>query len=153
LNDLENDRRYRPENAMIEQLARILKIPADMLYFYAGRLPPQVDGYFDDGAIEARTGRMNSGTCDDGLMQMAHSIPELKYRLVRSRTSSHRLGVDYQPWLAAIPLSGDNRQKRAPSSGLRIVCDQREAETQAGSEACGARASVSLRSRQHGVGA
>jgi hypothetical protein len=61
LNDLENDRPYRPENAMIEQLARILKIPADMLYFYAGCLPPQVDGNFDDGAIEARTGRMNSG--------------------------------------------------------------------------------------------
>jgi transcriptional regulator with XRE-family HTH domain len=61
LNDLEHDRRYRPENAMIERLARILEIPADMLYFYAGRPPPQVDGILDDGAIEARTERMNSG--------------------------------------------------------------------------------------------
>jgi hypothetical protein len=61
LNDLEHDWRYPPENAMIERLARILEIPADMPYFYAGRLPPQVDGILDDGAIEARTERMNSG--------------------------------------------------------------------------------------------
>jgi hypothetical protein len=43
---------------MIEHLARILKIPADMLYFYSGRVPPQVDG-----------------SLDDALMQMAHANP------------------------------------------------------------------------------
>ena len=35
LNDLEDNRRYPPENEVIEQLAKILKISADVLYFYA----------------------------------------------------------------------------------------------------------------------
>jgi len=38
LNDLEHDRRYSPENEVIEQLAKILKISAAFLYFYARRL-------------------------------------------------------------------------------------------------------------------
>jgi transcriptional regulator with XRE-family HTH domain len=33
LNDLEHDRRYPPENAVIEQLAELLHISADVLYF------------------------------------------------------------------------------------------------------------------------
>ena len=39
LNDLEHDRRYPPEDAMIEQLAKILNLSSDVLYFYAKRYP------------------------------------------------------------------------------------------------------------------
>jgi hypothetical protein len=39
LNDLEHDRRYPPENSVIEQLGRILNLFSDVLYFYAKRLP------------------------------------------------------------------------------------------------------------------
>jgi hypothetical protein len=38
LNDLEFDRRLPPENAVIE-LAKILKLSPDILYFYAKRVP------------------------------------------------------------------------------------------------------------------
>ena len=53
LNDLEHGRRYPPENAVIEQLSKILNISADVLYFYASRVPVDVDGDLDDGTIEA----------------------------------------------------------------------------------------------------
>ena len=53
LNDLEHDRRYPPENAVIEQLAKILNISSGFLYFYARRLPANVEGDFEDGSIEA----------------------------------------------------------------------------------------------------
>ena len=53
LNDLEHDRRYPPENEVIEQLARILKISADVLYFYARRMPGDIMRDFDEGSIEA----------------------------------------------------------------------------------------------------
>jgi len=52
LNDLEHDRRYPPENAVIEQLAKILRISADILYFYAKRLPKDVEGDADDSQVE-----------------------------------------------------------------------------------------------------
>jgi transcriptional regulator with XRE-family HTH domain len=39
LNDLEHDRRYPPEDAVIEQLAKILQRSPDVLYFYAKRVP------------------------------------------------------------------------------------------------------------------
>ena len=39
LNDLEHDRRYLLEDAVIEQLTKILNISADVLYFYARRVP------------------------------------------------------------------------------------------------------------------
>ena len=39
LNDLEHDRRYPPEDAMVEQLAKILRLSADVLYFYANGCP------------------------------------------------------------------------------------------------------------------
>ncbi len=42
LNDLEHDRRYPPENAVIEQLAKILNLSSDVLYFHAKRVPPDV---------------------------------------------------------------------------------------------------------------
>ena len=52
LNDLEHDRRYPPENAVIEQLARILNLSADVLYFYAKRVPPDVRRDATDSEIE-----------------------------------------------------------------------------------------------------
>src|SRR5216683_5945795 len=51
LNDLEHDRRYPPENAVIEQLAELLHISADILYFYARRVPGDISGDFDDNVI------------------------------------------------------------------------------------------------------
>jgi hypothetical protein len=36
--DLEHDRRYPPENAVIQQLAKILNLSPDVLYFYAKRI-------------------------------------------------------------------------------------------------------------------
>lgn len=53
LNDLEHNRRYPPENEVIEQLAKILKISADVLYFYARRLPRDLMHDFEDCRIEA----------------------------------------------------------------------------------------------------
>jgi transcriptional regulator with XRE-family HTH domain len=52
LNDLEHDRRYPPENVIIEQLAKILKISADVLYFYAKRLPKDVERDAQDSQVE-----------------------------------------------------------------------------------------------------
>ena len=52
MNDLEHDRRYPPENAVIDQLARILKISSDVLYFYAKRLPSDVARGADDAQVE-----------------------------------------------------------------------------------------------------
>jgi transcriptional regulator with XRE-family HTH domain len=52
LNDLEHDRRYPPENVVIEQLARILGISADVLYFYAKRLPKDIEHDADDSQVE-----------------------------------------------------------------------------------------------------
>ena len=37
---------------MIEQLAKILGISADVLYFYAKRLPKDVEGDADDSQVE-----------------------------------------------------------------------------------------------------
>lgn len=53
LNDLEHDRRYPPENEVIEQLARILKVSADVLYFYAKRVPGDVSRAAADSEVEA----------------------------------------------------------------------------------------------------
>jgi hypothetical protein len=53
LNDLEHDPRNPPENAVIEQLAEILHISADVLYFYARLVPGDISGDFDDNVIEA----------------------------------------------------------------------------------------------------
>lgn len=41
LNDLKHDRRCPPENAVIEQLAKILNLPSGPL-FYATRMPPDL---------------------------------------------------------------------------------------------------------------
>lgn len=53
LNDLEHDRRYPPGNAVIEQIAKILNISADVLYFYARRLRVDIEEDLDDSAIAA----------------------------------------------------------------------------------------------------
>lgn len=53
LNDLEHDRRYPPENEVIEQLAKILNLSADVLYFYAKRVPADVTWDADDTEVEA----------------------------------------------------------------------------------------------------
>lgn len=53
LNDLEHDRRYPPENPVIDQLASILNTSRDVLYFYAKRLPPDVRYDVTDGQVDA----------------------------------------------------------------------------------------------------
>lgn len=53
LNDLEHDRRYPPENEVIEQLAKILKLSPDVLYFYAKRVPADVSRDAGDSEVEA----------------------------------------------------------------------------------------------------
>jgi transcriptional regulator with XRE-family HTH domain len=53
LNDLEHDRRYPPEDPVIEQLATILNLSSDVLYFYARRVPPDVRHDATDGEVEA----------------------------------------------------------------------------------------------------
>ncbi len=52
LSDLEHDRRYPPENVVIEQLAKFLRISADVLYFYAKRLPKDVELDANDTQVE-----------------------------------------------------------------------------------------------------
>src|SRR5713101_7901411 len=42
LNAVEHDHRYPPEDHLIEQLAKILGISADVLYFHANRQPADV---------------------------------------------------------------------------------------------------------------
>jgi transcriptional regulator with XRE-family HTH domain len=53
LNDLEHDRRYPPEDAMIEQLAKILNLSSDVLYFYAKRVPADLRRDAEDSEVEA----------------------------------------------------------------------------------------------------
>jgi transcriptional regulator with XRE-family HTH domain len=52
LNDLEHDRRYPPENGVIDELANILEMSADVLYFYAKRLPSDVTRDANDSQVE-----------------------------------------------------------------------------------------------------
>jgi transcriptional regulator with XRE-family HTH domain len=42
LNAVEHDHRYPPEDYLIEQMAKIVGISADVLYFHANRQPPDV---------------------------------------------------------------------------------------------------------------
>jgi transcriptional regulator with XRE-family HTH domain len=56
LNDLEHERRYPPEDATIEQLAKILNLSSDVLYFYAKRVPPDVRRDATDDEVEAAYG-------------------------------------------------------------------------------------------------
>jgi transcriptional regulator with XRE-family HTH domain len=42
LNAVEHDHRYPPEDYLIEQIAKIVGVSADVLYFHANRHPPDV---------------------------------------------------------------------------------------------------------------
>ncbi len=42
LNDLEHDRRNPPSDHILQQLADVLDIPRDFLYFQAGEMPPEL---------------------------------------------------------------------------------------------------------------
>jgi len=53
LNDLKHDRRYPPEDAVIDQLAKILNFSRDGLCFYAKRVPPDVGRGATDSEVEA----------------------------------------------------------------------------------------------------
>jgi len=53
LNDLEHDRRYPPENAVIDQLAKILGVSADVLYFHANRLSDDLNRAGDGADVQA----------------------------------------------------------------------------------------------------
>jgi transcriptional regulator with XRE-family HTH domain len=53
LNAVEHDHRYPPEDHLIEQLAKILGISADVLYFHANRHPADVKGEVDQDRVEA----------------------------------------------------------------------------------------------------
>lgn len=53
LNDLEHDRRYPPENSVIDQLAKILGVSADVLYFHANRLSEDLNRAADGADVQA----------------------------------------------------------------------------------------------------
>jgi transcriptional regulator with XRE-family HTH domain len=52
LSAAEHDRRYRPSNELIKQLAEIVGISADILYFYVGRLPPDITHQVENRRVE-----------------------------------------------------------------------------------------------------
>ena len=53
LNAVEHDHRYPPEDYLIEQMAKIVGISADVLYFHANRHPADVKGEVDQDRVEA----------------------------------------------------------------------------------------------------
>jgi transcriptional regulator with XRE-family HTH domain len=53
LNAVEHDHRYPPEDRVIEQLAKLLGISADVLYFHANRQPADVKAEVDQAQVEA----------------------------------------------------------------------------------------------------
>jgi len=53
LNAVEHDHRYPPEDFLIEQMARIVGVSADTLYFHANRQPPDVKADTDQERLEA----------------------------------------------------------------------------------------------------
>jgi hypothetical protein len=57
LNAMEHDRRYPPSNHLIDQLAEIVGIPADLLYFHAKRLPGDIRRNVD------KAGRLGIARC------------------------------------------------------------------------------------------
>jgi transcriptional regulator with XRE-family HTH domain len=50
LNDIEHDRRGAPSDHLIRQLARVLKIKVEYLYYLAGELPADLQGHQVDEA-------------------------------------------------------------------------------------------------------
>jgi len=53
LNAVEHDHRYPPEDFIIEQLAKILGVSPDVLYFHANRQPPDVKTEAPQAQVEA----------------------------------------------------------------------------------------------------
>jgi transcriptional regulator with XRE-family HTH domain len=53
LNSVEHDRRRPPPNFLIEQLAKILRISADILYYRACRMPSAIRGDIEHERVEA----------------------------------------------------------------------------------------------------
>lgn len=53
LNDLETGRRKPPSDYIIEQIATVLNIPIDVLYFHADRFPPNINTQVSDEKIIA----------------------------------------------------------------------------------------------------
>jgi transcriptional regulator with XRE-family HTH domain len=53
LNSLEHDHRYPPSNQLIGQLAKILGISADVLYFHANRLAADIKREVENEQVEA----------------------------------------------------------------------------------------------------
>ena len=53
LNAVEHDRRLPPTNFLIEQLAKIVGISADILFYHAGRMPTDVKDDIEHERVEA----------------------------------------------------------------------------------------------------
>ncbi len=53
LNAVEHDPRYPPEDYLIEQMAKIVGISADVLYFHANRHPADVKADVDEERVES----------------------------------------------------------------------------------------------------
>jgi len=53
LNSLEHDHRYPPSDHLIEELAKILGISPDVLYFYANRLPADIKRDAEHKSVQA----------------------------------------------------------------------------------------------------
>jgi transcriptional regulator with XRE-family HTH domain len=73
LNDLEHDRRYPPENAVIERLAKILKLSSDVLYFYAQRNTPDNQRNATDAEVEAAYRAFRQALSNRGNRRSYHS--------------------------------------------------------------------------------
>ena len=70
LNDIEHSRRHPPNGKVIQQLADMLDLDADYLFFLAGRVPPDLLGLPADPdviirAVEALRRALESGTGSD----------------------------------------------------------------------------------------
>jgi transcriptional regulator with XRE-family HTH domain len=53
LNAIEHDHRYPPEDYLIEQMAKIVGISPDVLYFHANRHPADVKADVDEERVES----------------------------------------------------------------------------------------------------
>jgi transcriptional regulator with XRE-family HTH domain len=53
LNAIEHDHRYPPEDYLIEQMAKIVGISPDVLYFHANRHPADVKADVDEARVES----------------------------------------------------------------------------------------------------
>jgi transcriptional regulator with XRE-family HTH domain len=54
LNDIEHGRRGAPPDYVIKQLARVLRLELDVVYFRAGAAPRHLEGAASDGDCAAR---------------------------------------------------------------------------------------------------